>query len=48
MGKNTRLTVRVQGISAIIIIVIAAICVRIVALNLVFSVSQKATEMMMM
>lgn len=46
MGKNTRLTARVQGVSAIII-VIAAICVRIVALTLVFSASQKATEMMM-
>lgn len=48
MGKNTRLIARVQGVSAVIIIVIAAICVRIVALNLVFSASQKATEMMMM
>lgn len=47
MGKCARLTVRVKGISAISI-VIGPIHVQIVALNLVFSASQKATKVMIM
>ena len=46
MRKRARLTATEKGILAICT-VIAAIRVQIVALNLVFSVPQKATKMMM-